>query len=296
MRLYLNRDWDFTEVFSERLFDGPWGTKQVTIPHTTKETPFHYFDESEYQMVSGYRKELFVPTDWEGKQILLTFEGVAHKCEVFLNGESIGQHHCGYTAFTVKLENLKYGEANVLVVRVDSREKLNVPPFGHVIDYMTYGGIYRDVYLEVKEATYFEDIFLHSDLQKLKAEVTLNMAPEGHICRISMGKRGSSDMIPLGQAPLKGIKTVVSAKVPEIELWDIDHPNLYDVKIELMNNDQVIDTKTIPFGFRNMEFRKDGFWLNGRKLKIRGLNRHQSYPYVGYAMPASMQKLDADIL
>ena len=296
MRLYLNRDWDFTEVFSERLFDGPWGTKQVTIPHTTKETPFHYFDESEYQMVSGYRKELFVPTDWEGKQILLTFEGVAHECEVFLNGESIGRHHCGYTAFTVKLENLKYGESNVLVVKVDSRENLNVPPFGHVIDYMTYGGIYRDVYLEVKEDTYFADIFLHSDLQKLKAEVTLNMAPEGHICRISMGKRGSSDMIPLGQAPLKGIKTVVSAKVPEIELWDIDHPNLYDVKIELMNNDQVIDTKTIPFGFRNMEFRKDGFWLNGRKLKIRGLNRHQSYPYVGYAMPASMQKLDADIL
>lgn len=296
MRIYLNRDWDFTEDFSDRLFSDNRGTKKVTIPHTCKETPFHYFDESEYQMVSGYRKELDVPSRWEGKQILLTFEGVAHDCEVFLNGESIGRHHCGYTAFTLKLKNLKYGEPNVLVIKVDSRKHLNVPPFGHVIDYMTYGGIYRDVYLEVKEETWLEDIFLHSDLQKLKAEITLNQAPEGHICRISMGKKGSGNLTLLGQAALKGTKTIVSATLPEIDLWDIDHPNLYDIQIELLSGDRIIDRKIIPFGFRVMEFRKEGFWLNGRKVKIRGLNRHQSYPYVGYAMPASMQKLDADIL
>ena len=296
MKLYLNRDWDFTENFSERLFAGAQGTTKVTIPHTTKETPFHYFDESEYQMVSGYRKELEVPAEWDGKNVLLTFEGVAHDCEVFLNGESVGQHHCGYTAFTVKLENLKYGETNALVVKVDSRENLNVPPFGHVIDYMTYGGIYRDVYLEVKEETYLEDIFLHSDLNKLKAEVTLNHAPDGHICRISMGKKGSNDLKQLGQAPLKGQKTIISAPVPGVELWDIDSPNLYDIQIELLKDDTVKDRKIIPFGFRTMEFQKDGFRLNGRKVKIRGLNRHQSYPYVGYAIPASMQKLDADIL
>ena len=127
MKIYLNRDWDFTEEFSERLFDGPWGTTKVTIPHTCKETPFHYFDEQEYQMIYGYRKELDVPAEWEGKQILLTFEGVAHECEVFLNGESIGRHHCGYTTFTLLLKNLKYGESNVLVVKVDSQENLNVP-------------------------------------------------------------------------------------------------------------------------------------------------------------------------
>ena len=296
MKIYLNRDWDFTETFTESLFFNALGTTNVTIPHTCKETPFHYFDERIYQMVSGYRKELDVPAEWEGKQVLLTFEGVAHDCEVFLNGESIGQHHTGYTAFTLKLENLKYGEPNVLVVKVDSQETLNTPPFGHVIDYMTYGGIYRDVYLEVKEDTYLEDIFLHTDLKKFKAEVTLNSAPEGHICRISMGKKGSRELKPLGQAQLKGQKTIITAPVPEVELWDIDHPNLYDIQIELLKGRQILDRKTISFGFRTVEFKKDGFWLNGKKVKIRGLNRHQSYPYVGYAMPASMQKLDADIL
>lgn len=247
-------------------------------------------------MVSGYRKELYVPKDWEGKNVLLTFEGVAHDCEVFLNGENIGQHHCGYTAFTLKLENLRYGETNIVVVKVDSRETLNVPPFGHVIDYMTYGGIYRDVYLEVMDTYYLEDVFLHSDLKKLKAEVTLNEAPDGHLCRLSMRERDSDTSLSLGHASLKGPKTIVNAPLPEVKLWDVDEPNLYDIKIELLKDGNVLEEKLIPFGFRTMEFRKDGFWLNGRKLKIRGLNRHQSYPYVGYAMPASMQKLDADIL
>ena len=63
MKIYLNRDWDFTEHFSDSLFSGPQGTTKVTIPHTCKETPFHYFDESTYQMVSGYRKVLDVPAE-----------------------------------------------------------------------------------------------------------------------------------------------------------------------------------------------------------------------------------------
>lgn len=68
----------------------------------------------------------------------------------------MGEHHCGYTAFTVDLtDNVLYGQDNLLCVRLDSRENLNVPPFGYVIDYMTYGGIYRDVRLEVKEKSPF---------------------------------------------------------------------------------------------------------------------------------------------
>lgn len=289
MRIYLNRDWYFAPEGSE-------SSEKVTIPHTVAETPFHYFDESIYQMVSVYQRELDVPAEWAGKIVLLTFEGVAHACEVFLNGESVGQHHCGYTAFTVKLENLRFGETNSIAVKVDSRETLNVPPFGHVIDYMTYGGIYRDVYLEVKEPVYLEDAFLHSDLRSLKAEVTLNTDAEGCSCRISLAKKGSGEWIPLGKAKLKGRKTVCKAWLPEIELWDIDHPNLYDIRLELIKDGTVMDEKTISFGFRTVEFRKDGFFLNGKKVKLRGLNRHQSYPYVGYAMPASMQRLDADIL
>ncbi len=283
MRIYLNRNWNF---------EG----KSVDIPHTVKETPFHYFDESEYQMISNYQKEIDVPNEWKGKTVLLTFEGVAHACEVFLNGEKIGEHRCGYTAFTVELKNLLYGEKNLIQVKVDSRETLNVPPFGHVIDYMTYGGIYRDVYLEVKENVYLEDVFVHSDLKNVIAEITRNVDAESNICRISIFQKSLHEWTELCKKNLKSRKTYIEFPCPEVELWDVDHPNLYDIKIELLENENVIDEKIIPFGFRTMEFKKDGFYLNGKKLKVRGLNRHQSYPYVGYAMPASMQRLDADIL
>ena len=291
MRIYLNRDWNFSADF-----ENSSQMQRVDIPHSCAETPFHYFDESVYQMVSRYQRELFAPAEWGGKPVLLTFEGVAHDCEVFLNGQPIGQHHSGYTAFTVKLDGLRYGETNDIVVKVDSRESLNVPPFGHVIDYMTYGGIYRDVYLEVKSVVYLEDVFLHSDLKNLTAEVALNEDAQDHTCRISMAKQGSGEFVPLIEVALTEKKTIIHATLPEVDFWDIDHPNLYNIRMELLKNGEVTDEKTISFGFRTVEFRKDGFYLNGKKLKIRGLNRHQSYPYVGYAMPASMQRLDAEIL
>jgi beta-galactosidase len=76
----------------------------------------------------------------------------------------------------------------------------------------------------------------------------------------------------------------------------VDHPILYVLKTELIRDGEVVDTREDRIGFREAEFRADGFYLNGEKLKLRGIDRHQSYPYVGYAMPESMQKYDADLL
>ena len=162
-RIYLNENWLFTDQFQDKMTcpEYPEETLQpVRIPHACKETPFHYFDESLYQMVSGYRRHLNVPADWQGKRILLTFEGAAHDSTVWCNGRKVGEHHCGYTAFTLDLTAyVNCGQDNLLCVRLDSREDLNIPPFGYVIDYMTYGGIYRDVYLEVKEPVALQDNF-----------------------------------------------------------------------------------------------------------------------------------------
>ena len=87
---------------------------------------------------------------------------------------------------------------------------------------------------------------------------------------------------------------VINAKwqVKGVELWDTENPKLYTVKVALNDTDEI----TVKTGFRECKFQTDGFYLNGKKLKIRGLNRHQSYPYVGYAMPENVQKADADLL
>ena len=316
-RFYLNDDWLFTEQFEDSLAapEYPENTLQpVRLPHTCKETPFHYFDESLYQMVSGYRRHLLIPKDWQGKQILLTFEGAAHDSTVFCNGKKVGEHHCGYTAFTVDItDNVLYGQDNLLCVRLDSRENLNVPPFGYVIDYMTYGGIYRDVRLEVKEKVSLSDIFVHTAIDfrsspvtaQITSEITLTASDENITIRQYYMPKSTAAVqeswkllceqtVSADTACDKVI--TLTAAIADPLLWDTEEANLYILKTQLYQDNTLLDETKTTFGIREAVFKKDGFYLNGRKLMIRGLNRHQSFPYVGYAMPKSMQRLDADLL
>ncbi len=316
-RLYLNDDWLFTEQFEDSLAAPEYqeNTLQpVRLPHTCKETTFHYFDESLYQMVSGYRRHLLIPKDWQGKQILLTFEGAAHDSTVFCNGKKVGEHHCGYTAFTVDLtDNVLYGQDNLLCVRLDSRENLNVPPFGYVIDYMTYGGIYRDVRLEVKEKVSLSDIFVHTAIDFRSSPVTAQITSEITLTEGAENMTIRQYYMPKSTATAQESwrllceQTVsadascdkefsLTATITAPLLWDTEEANLYILKTQLYQDNTLLDETETTFGIREAVFKKDGFYLNGRKLRIRGLNRHQSFPYVGYAMPKSMQRLDADLL
>ena len=289
-RIYLNDGWRF--AFDSNQKD----TVPVRIPHTVKETPFNYFSEDEYQTVSRYERTVFAPETWYESKLLLTFEGVAHYAEVYVNGERVGKHNSGYTAFTIDITSaLIYGKENTLTVLVDSRESLNTPPFGNVIDYMTYGGIYREVYLDVKPTTYISDVFVRA---KANGEIDSDIKISGDISK-KMKVRQSIyidgfDYL-LGEMGAENELTVLSV-ARNIKPWHVDNPSLYTVKTELLQGRSVIDAKEIRVGFRDVEFKKNGFFLNGKKLKLRGLNRHQSYPYVGYAMPKSMQEMDAEVL
>lgn len=307
-RVYLNDEWRFAEQFSEEMLSWECAEQTMTkvrLPHTVKETPFHYFDEHIYQMVSGYRRKVDIPTDWKGKRLLLTIDGAAHESEVYWNGKKIGEHHCGYTAFTIDVtDEAIYGDTNILAIKVDSREDRNIPPFGFVVDYMTYGGLYREVWLEAKEQNYLEDVFVRGEVEltenpvsvEMISEVTLHECGEDLLIRQSIRKKGTEEYRVLMEHPVTDTKQNIHCRIEDVKLWDVEQPNLYEVKTELLAGNIVLDEKNVTTGFRKAEFLTDGFYLNGRKLKIRGLNRHQSYPYVGYAMPKSMQCMDADIL
>lgn len=320
-KIYLNEDWRFTEHFSETLLQADFdenALETIRLPHTCKELPYNYFDEEMYQMVSGYRRILSVPEDWQNKAVLFTCEGAAHESTLFVNGTEVMTHSCGYTGFTVDIsEYLHFGKENVLVLRVDSRESLNVPPFGFVIDYMTFGGVYREIYLEVKEKHHIRDVFAKTDIKGkdeavLTCEITLSDSEETKenprkVVRAFL-KQKDTDRCPLetekpyaeevciGEIPLSGNSLILEKELKDILFWDTEHPYLYELKVELTEGERVTDSFLVTVGFRTVAFRADGFYLNGQKFKIRGLNRHQSFPYVGYAMPESMQKQDADIL
>lgn len=283
-RIYLNDGWRFND-----------GINQVRVPHTCKETPYNYFSEKIYQFQSEYRRELEIKSDWIDRILLLTFEGVAHKAEVYINDKFVGKHECGYTSFTLDITSfVDFEEKNYLTVKVDSREDLNIPPFGKVIDYLTYGGIYRDVYLDIKGQEYIEDVFvITKDCVKeekiLDLEVTLNKGSDDLSVEIILMDENNNLIKEFNYGS-------VPAKISGVENWDTHTPWLYNLKVLLFKNEKIVDIKDVRFGFREFEFKSDGFYLNGDKVKIRGINRHQSYPYVGYAMPERAQRTDADII
>ncbi|MBR1797126.1 MAG: glycoside hydrolase family 2 protein [Clostridiales bacterium] len=285
MRIDINDGWIFNDDFSKL----PEGDK-VRIPHTVTTTPLHYFDEAVYQKLSGYIKYFDAPAEWKGKRLFLTFEGVAHEATVYVNGLLAGVHSCGYTAFTYEITDyVNINAINEIKVQVDSRETLNIPPFGFVIDYMTYGGIYREVSLEVKEQCYIKDVFVRATAAgSVFADVTFDGGDESQDFGIIILEKESRE--ELARLPGKKGYCAIS-KVPGYKKWDINDPMLYILRVE-----SETDVKEVVFGFRDSEFRADGYYLNGKKVTIMGLNRHQSYPYVGYAMPKSMQAYDADIL
>ena len=320
-RVYLNEGWKFTEVFSTDLLSPSFDDSKMTavrLPHTCKELPYSYFDENEYQMLSGYRRTLCLKEEWKGKTILFTCEGAGHQTTLYVNGQALHTHSCGYTAFTVDITPyVLFGQENIVVLKVDSNETLNQPPFGFVIDYMTFGGVYRDVYLEVLENTHIKDVFVKTEAAKdgkavLKCQV--EVSEEVLTAKKEMYVRGSlvrkdTDRCPVMDTdtylqPVKVFEQKITEKsfvlkkeIADVLSWHVDTPNLYELTMELVDEKENIrDTVVTTFGFRTVEFRADGFYLNGEKFKIRGLNRHQSYPYVGYAMPESMQRYDADIL
>ena len=296
-----NDGWLFAPVFTPALVqpDRAEELTPVRVPHTVKPLPYNYCNENDYQRLSGYRKEFFAPKEWEGRTVLLTFGAVAHDATVFCNGRRMFHHGCGYTAFTVDLTAaLRLGQKNVVAVRCDSREDLNIPPFGGQLDGLTYGGIYRAVSLDIKEPAYLRDIFIEA---KAEGDFRIYSSTVGETvgCTLQAEIRSPSGSRALYQGELS---LPIVGTLNGVHPWSLEHPSLYTLTVRLIRPgtnglpDRVLDERSTRFGFRTLQFVAGGLYLNGQRVELRGLNRHQSYAYQGYAMPDSIQRLDAQLL
>ena len=296
-RYPLNDGWYFTEQFTRQLTTLEKPEPElvpVRLPHTVKLLPFNDFSEQAYQMVSGYLRFLVPPESWRGQRVRVVFEGAAHQARVYLNGQLLAQHACGYTAFTVDLtDHLHWQGANNLTVELDSRENLDVPPFGNVIDYLTYGGLYREVFLEVGGPALIEDLCVRTDMDGSVRCLPDCRSAEGLTLRLAVCNESGEELV-CRETGAEESEILLQLEHPE--LWDCEHPALYRLKAALKQGEKTVDERTVRFGFRRVEFRPDGFYLNEKRVQLRGLDRHQSWPYMGYAAPARAQRLDADIL
>ena len=310
-RIYpLNHNWLFSEknlpnATQPRFNDFTF--KRVTIPHTNKMLPWHGFDDKEYEFVSIYRRHFRLPAELQGRRVFIDFGGVMTASTVWINGQRLGENRGGYAPFSFELTpHLNWKGDNLLGVEVDSTERKDIPPFGHIVDYLTFGGIYRDVQLRFVNPTFIENVFAKpidvlSQDRKLEVRCYLdasksNQAPLMLTASLLDGNRviaaETREIIPNGQAHYD----LTLTNIRDIELWNIDRPKLYQVLVGIAERERVIDQYETRVGFREAKFTPEGFYLNGKHLKLRGLNRHQTFPYVGQAMPARVQKRDAWIL
>ena len=314
MLMPLWQNWQFADNFDERYLRMDYGAEHFTpvqLPHTVKEVPYNYFDEKTYQIQSCYRRPFSVPERLKGMRLFIDFEGVMCFAKVFVNGQVAGEHKGGYTPFSVDItQYVRYGdtEDNLLTVYVDSTERPDIPPFGGAIDYLTYGGIYREVQLRAVPQRFIESIHAQplgiSEKEKsLLVEVSLACSTQeqkqADVC-VSVFDSKNKKYAELSQSVTLSAPSVTVPitleRLSGIKLWTLEKPELYRVEVSLQENGSITDTVSARVGFRTAVFTPDGFFLNGKRLVIRGLNRHQAFPYAGYAMPKRAQQRDADIL
>ncbi len=276
--------------------------KPVTLPHSNQ--IFDHaanVDNQDYQFLSTYRKHFKLTLPNSHSQALLEFEGIMLASSVLLNGEQIAENLGGFQPFTLDLTSLLQNGENTLTVYVDSRERKDIPPYGHLVDYLTFGGIYREASLKIVDSVHIQDIFIRTEdnLSSPKAlcQVSLSQAEPGLSVSASLLDSGGHVLKTLQSEADDSEVELVFDDLPGVRLWSLDHPRLYTLQVSLHRNGELIDSDSARFGFRSAEFMPDGgFYLNGERVKLFGLNRHQSYPYIGAAAPARLQRLDADIL
>ena len=304
---------------------------RVVIPHSNMRFPWHSFDDKEYEFISTYRRRFRLPQNAKGNRVFVDFEGAMTASAVWINGIHLGEYKGGYTPFSFELTPHLHADAeNVLCVQLDSTERADIPPFGYEIDYMTFGGIYREVSLRIVPSVYIDNIFVRAR-EVLTATPSLDVdcflageVRSGQVLEVEL--RDGDKVIATGKQPIPrnpsipvdvhpaagpvqaavyasdqttsdpARHTVSLTQLTGIRLWGLEHPHLYTIKARLLADGQILDEDSRRIGFREAAFTDHGFSLNGQIVKLRGLDRHQTFPFVGQAMPARVQRQDAKIL
>lgn len=311
----LNRDWLFGGKLDpaekkpdsyERAFT------RVNLPHCVANLSWEGWDPAAWEDLWIYRRHFEVPGEFEGLRVFLKFDGVMVGATPTLNGHEFPKHLGGYLPFQYEItESLVSGE-NVLALEVDSRWS-NVPPEGSPegpkrIDYLEPGGIHRSVWLEAVPQLYIKDVFAKpvqvlSRERRIEVTCTIDAATvSDEPIRVEVQLRDADKVISQTSTSTR-IERVGTTELNltltnlgHVRLWDIDSPHLYDVVTTLFVDGTPVHDHRVRTGLREARFELDGFFLNGRRLQLFGLNRHELFPYVGGAMPRRVMRRDAEVL
>jgi len=286
----------------------------IVLPHTVTPLSWRDWDPGTWEKVWIYRKHFDLDPAAAGLRIFVDFAAAMTGSSLTLNGHALPGRLGGYLPFSREVTDQLMVRGNVLAVTLDSRFNLDVPPDRPApyadtsVDFWQPGGIYRGVTLRAVPQVFLADVFAKpvdvlTTGRRVDVECTLDAAvvPQGPM-RLDIELREGQRTIAASSVPVsldKPGQTQVAATLSglaDIRLWELGAPQLYDIVATLRVEGQPLHDYRTRIGFRETRFALDGFFLNGHRVKLFGVNRHQFYPYAGGAMPDRVQRKDAEIL
>ncbi len=228
-----------------------------------------------------YKYSFNVPVTWKDKKVKIVFEGVMTDAEVKINGRSAGEIHQGaFYAFKYDITQLlKYGEQNLLEVTVAKHSaNASVNEAERKADFWIFGGIFRPVYLEILPQTHIENIAINA---KADGSFRANINIEGNADKI-VTQLYTTKGLKFGNAIISTNPGNITSKYITPKLWTAETPDLYKAVFSIYKNGRLLHTKEQKFGFRTVEVKqRDGIYVNGVKVKMKGVNRHSFRPETG---------------
>ncbi|HME38044.1 MAG TPA: glycoside hydrolase family 2 TIM barrel-domain containing protein [Steroidobacteraceae bacterium] len=288
--------------------DVPAGAQSVSVPHTWNIGEFH-----DYLGVAWYFRRFAMPPVAPGTHVELHFGATFYRARVWLNGAQLGAHEGGFTAYAFDISR-QLRSTNVLVVQIDNRPgAATIPGFGARgspdawYDWWAFGGIVRDVWLTASGPAWIrrqsirsvvtpdraevrDRIFLQSE-QRPRAAATLRVTAYGPDNQPASSTAQAVDLVD-GQS-----EVAVSLTVSQPKLWSIDRPNVYRMDVELLDRaGKVLDVHSDTFGLRTVQILQRHLLLNGERVRLTGLTRHEDSPWEGLAETRGTMRRDFDEL
>lgn len=285
----------------------------VTVPHCVTPLGWRQWDSDTWQKVWTYRQRFDAPENASRMRMFVDFAGALTTARPTFNGHALPEHRGGYLPFSYELTDHLATRDNLLAVDLDATWQ-NVPPDGSpdgapAVDYFEPGGLYRDVTLRMVPQVFIADLFakpvdvLDPASRRVQIQCTVDAAfglsgpAQIEVVLVDRGRPVAQASTSVGINRSGQVSAELSLDgLSDVQLWDVDNPRLYDVVATLRVNGQPVHDFTRRIGFREARFETNGFFLNGERLKLFGLNRHQVFPYAGMSMPARVQRRDALIL
>ncbi len=290
--------------------------QKVALPHTPKIEP--KVVNNQWQGISWYAKTFSLSPAMKDKRLFLKFEAAMNVADVWVNNKKLITHQGGYLPFTVDFTDVAYfDKENIVRVKLNNKDNpITGPKPLASLDFNTYGGIYRNVWLVAKNPLHITDPILANQVASggvfvtypkvSKKQATINV--KTHI----KNKYVTSQSFKVVHSLFKGDEKVLSKEsanyllhanqdkqfaldfiLDQPALWSPATPNLYHLKTEILQDGKVVDNEVTRIGIKNIKFVGQDFYLNGEKTFLRGVNRHQEYPFVGYALSNNANYRDA---